>query len=117
MPDGRKNRVFLLVGLAALVLLGVYLFVWDQQRDLAVATSPDGSWSVAVVGKKLLLGSGIEVHVEVRDRDGRPMPGAHVIGITSDWDQAKKGYGKVTCGPEEAVVLDRTIRRSDYFGR
>jgi len=57
--------LFLLIGTAAILLTR------DQRRDLAVSTSPDGSWSVAVVGQKLLLGlGGIEVCVEVRDRQG-----------------------------------------------
>jgi hypothetical protein len=79
MSQGAQGRF------AVLLLIGtvVTLFVGDQRRDLAVSTRPDGSWSVAIVGQRMRFGlGGIEVCVEVRDRQGRPLPGLYVIDQT-----------------------------------
>ena len=65
-----RNRRIIVISLLAAVTLAtsvVALFLRSQRQDIAVAKSPDGTWSVAVVGQKILFGlGGIEIVVEPR---------------------------------------------------
>src|SRR5438067_2192758 len=65
-----SRRKWIIGGVAVLVIvcLGVVgmLVLSDQPQLLSSATSPDETWSVAVVGQPLLSGS-YEIVVKVRD--------------------------------------------------
>ncbi len=110
--------ILLLALLAGFLAIGAVVIVCfgDDRRELVASTSPDGSWTVAVVGQKLLMGlGGIEVYVEVRDRHGRALPGSFVINQTADWASAKAAAGTVSCGDSQAVVDGRTILKPEFL--
>jgi hypothetical protein len=117
-------RVCLLIGVTAAVLtVAVIAWSWfnnGQRRVVAEARSPDGSWGVAVVGQKMLLGlGGIEVVVEIHDGSGRPLPypGTFVVGVSSDWAGAQRDFGRLSCDDAKAVACGQTLLKKDYFGR
>src|SRR5437763_1565523 len=112
-----SRRWLIALGFAA--LLGVAAVVgWTvafRRHVVSEATSPDGTWGVAVLGRRLLDGQ-YELVAEVRDARGRPVPGgASVVGITT-WENARSGYAVRFDGPGVARVGNVATReKSRYF--
>lgn len=114
----RREWVFagaILLALAAVGGTGVWFL--PQDRPASAATSPDGSWSVAVVGKRRFNGA-YELVVEVRDRGGRLAPaGAFVAGLSRDPGAAERNYPVRFLDSESAQVGDRSLKKAEFFRR
>ena len=96
-----------------------FIRLQDELKDrlISSATSPDGSWSVALIGKWKLTGW-YELFVEVRDRRGAlPRGGAFVVGYANDLDAAKQTHAVQFHGNEVARVADWTLEKARYFGK
>jgi len=108
-----KAAVVLVVVVA---LAAALLWLLFQPRVVSHGVSPDGSWSVAVVGKRRFNGA-YELVAEIRDRDGQIAPtGAFVVGLTSDITPAtEQHYGIRFLNADTAQLEKRTIEKATYF--
>jgi hypothetical protein len=113
----RRTWVFLgavTVVAASLGVAGVLLSS-DRRQTLSEASSPDGTWSVAVVGRRLLTGAW-EVVVEVRDSEGRVVPGgAFVVDLTRDLTGAERTHAVRFLDNATAKVGGRTLDKATWI--
>jgi hypothetical protein len=114
------RRAKVLTVVAGIAVVVISLIVWRVLRQespvLSQASSPDGTWSVAVLGNRQLSGS-YEIVVHVRDSEQRVAPtGAFVVGIASDRAAAVRDYAVMFESNEVARVgRTVTIEKSKYI--
>jgi hypothetical protein len=103
---------------AALALGGVVLVLvpglLTKNRPISEATSPDGSWSVAVVAHPTVGGSH-ELVVEVRDGRGQLAGESFVVGLTRDLDAAQREYAVKFVDNVTAKVGSRTLEKAKFI--
>jgi hypothetical protein len=114
----RRVKVLIAVGGVAAVILAfvAWRVLTAESPVLSRASSPDGTWSVAVLGNWQPSGSH-EIVVEVRDAQGRVAPnGAFVVGIAPDGAAAERDYAVTFESDEVARVgRSRTVEKSRYI--
>jgi len=113
----RRSWIIALAVLTTLIVGATVAFnIVYRSRTVSSAVSPDGSWSVAVIGHRRLNGA-YELVVEVRDREGRLVPtGAFVVGLTHDLLLAAEQNFPVSFVDADTVqVGKRTLEKSSYF--
>ncbi len=115
-----KPRIWMIAGAAVAVALllgaGVCLMLpglLEREQQVSAATSPDGSWSVAVVARPKLSGS-YDIVVEVRDSRGKG-PGAFVVGLTRDLGAAAREHAVSFVDGATAKVGSRTLEKSNFI--
>jgi hypothetical protein len=94
-----------------LLSLGVFWVLPEQHQSdqpISSATSPDGTWSVAVVARPHLSGS-YDISVEVRDTQGQIVGGGFVVDNTRDLDRAKRVHAVRFVDNDTAKVGTRTV--------
>ena len=106
----------LLVGLAlGAVALRVLPGLLAGEQQVSAATSPDGTWSVAVVGYPTFSGS-YELVVEVHDARGVAVPGASfVVDLTRDLSKARRDHAVRFVDNTTANVGDRTLKKAGLW--
>jgi hypothetical protein len=86
-----------------------------ESPELSRATSPDGTWSVAVYGNRLWSGS-YEIVVRIYDAQGQVVPnGAFVIGIAGTRADVERDYAVTFESNEVARAGKRKIEKSKYI--
>ena len=114
-PGMSRQAWFLIV--VAVVVAGVLLslgVIWlfpgqhQSEQTLSSATSPDGTWSVAVLARPQLSGS-YDISVEVRDAQGQIVDGGFVVDNTRDLDRARKAHAVSFVDNNTAKVGTRTV--------
>lgn len=107
--------LLLLVAVCGFGGLGGIMFFF-RERPVSQATSPDGSWTIAVVGRLWINGS-CEVMVRIKNRSGIPAPvnGNYVAGHTSSLDRAKLDYAVSFLDNETAKIGQRTLQKAHHF--
>jgi hypothetical protein len=106
-----------LVVVVVLALAGIGLthLTAEQEQPLSTATSPDGSWSVSVVGKRRLSGA-YELVVKVRDARGQETPGgSFVVGLTRDLAAAERDQAVSFIDNATAKVGSRTLEKAKFI--
>lgn len=102
-----------------LVAVGYGGLAWlFREKAVSAASSPDGSWSVAVVARRAFLNNAHHVIVKVRDRDGNdaPINGAIEIGIGWDVEKMKSFYEVRFVDNQTALVgEERRIKKDICF--
>jgi hypothetical protein len=115
-----SRRGKIAVGAGALFLAVGSFVIWRtltaESPELSRATSPDGTWSVAVEGNRQLSGS-YEIVVKIYDAQGQVVPnGSFVVGMAGNRADAERDYAVTFEGNEVARVGKvRTIEKSKYF--
>jgi hypothetical protein len=99
--------VVFLVGLGVVALF----YLTDDRETLAEATSPDGTWSVAVLARPRFLSGAYDITVEARDAQGQPTSGGFVVDLTRDLDAARKAHAVKFVDNNTAMVGNRTIAK------
>jgi hypothetical protein len=113
----RRSRVIAGGAVLAVIVAVGAASVWllSDRRPVSAATSPDGSWSVAVVGQRRLDGA-YDLVVEVRDRGGQVAPGgAFVVGLTRDLRAAERDHAVCFLDSNTAQVGSRTLQRARFI--
>ncbi len=112
---GRRTWIIVVtvaVGALALVV-GINLFF--RAQHLSFANSPDGSWSVLVIGRRTWNGS-YDLVVEVWDSNGKGGgSGEFVVGLTRDLDAAKRQHAVRFLDNDVAMVGRVKIEKSRYI--
>ncbi len=112
-----SRRFWLLASvLVVLLALGaVGLFLLTEPHPIAAATSPDGTWSVTVVGQRLLTGA-YEIVVRVQSTQGQPVrTEGFVVGLTGDLDAARRNHAITFVDDSTAKVGTRILKKADFI--
>jgi hypothetical protein len=118
----RKKRLILLaIGVLVLAVGGGvgFLFFENEPQTVSTATSPDGSWSVAVIAKPHMFSGSYDIEIHVYDAAGNAKGGGYVINLTS-LDDAKKIHVVSFVDNKTAKVTlsqggSSTIEKTAYF--
>ncbi len=106
-----------LVPVVLVALCGVGGMLFLRERPISSATSPDGTWSIAVVGLPRLNGA-YEIAIRTTDQAGKPAPvnGSYVAGIKGSLDSAKLDFVVRFVDNETASLgTGKTINKQDHF--
>jgi hypothetical protein len=111
----RRNWIIAAVVLVAVLAAASIQYLFAP-RTISSAVSPDGSWSVVVIGKRRFNGA-YELVTEIRDRDGRLAPtGAFVVGLTSEITPAtEQHYAIRFVDADTAQFAERVLEKRTYF--
>jgi hypothetical protein len=113
-----SRRAWIIVAVAGALLLlgttGALLLTPGQPQTISEATSPDKTWSVAVIARPRFLGSSYDIVVEVRDSQGKHMNG-HVVDLTHDLEAARKARAVSFVDNNTAMVGNRKIEKPDFL--
>jgi hypothetical protein len=115
-----QRRIWVIVGTVAAVLAlsGVAILLIPgllaKERPISEATSPDGSWSVAVVAHPTVSGS-YELVVEVRDAHGQLAGESFVIGLTRNLVAAEQEHAVKFIDNATAKVGSRILEKAKFI--
>jgi hypothetical protein len=103
------------IGVLVLFVVGAVLLLQHSgPQVISSATSPDGSWSVAVLARPHLLSGSYDISVQVRDAIDTPTTGGFVIDLTS-LETARKRHVVRFLDDQTAKVGDRVVTKQAHF--
>jgi hypothetical protein len=108
----KKWMIVLVIGVLVLAAGGgaAFLFLGSKQT-ISSATSPDGSWFVAVIATPHLISGSYDIVIVQGDGQGKMLPGGMVVGLESDLAKAGTRHAVTFVDNNTAKVGSRIVER------